>query len=298
MSSPTPFELPPRLDLTAAFTQHPPQLDYVLPGLVAGTVGALVSPSQTGKSFVALEVAVAVAGGADLLQLGIKKHGQVLVVAAEDPVEILEARMHAIGQRLDAADREAVIERMDLMPANNLSIDLIGERANRWTQTLIKRAADCRLIIVDTLSRVHSGEENERRDAAKVMRNFERIASATGAALIFLHHVTKSVAFNGQGDQPQAARGSSVWIDEARWAGFLKTMDAVEAKAWPAIKEKHRSFVRYGVNKTNYCSPLLDVWLRRDDYGVLMPADMAKEEPSAEMTAVTPISGGRAREQA
>lgn len=31
------------LDLMAAFTELPPPIDYVLPNMVAGTVGALVS---------------------------------------------------------------------------------------------------------------------------------------------------------------------------------------------------------------------------------------------------------------
>lgn len=281
-----PFELPSGLDLAAAFTQPPPQPDFVLPGLVAGTVGALVSPGATGKSFFALEIAVAVAGGTDLLQLGIQKHGQVLVVAAEDPATILQSRMHSIGQRLNVADREAVIERMDLLPAMALGIDLFGEQAEIWTQTLTERASGCRLVVIDTLSRVHTGEENERRDAARVMRNLERIAAATGAAVLFLHHITKAVALGGQGDQQQAARGSSVWIDESRWAGFLKTMDQAEAKKWPVAEELRRNFVRYGVNKANYCSPVLDVWLRRDLGGVLEPAELEKGVPSSQRKSI------------
>ncbi len=281
-----PFELPSRLDLADAFTQPPPQPDFVLPGLVAGTVGALVSPGATGKSFFALEIAVAVAGGTDLLQLGIQKHGQVLVVAAEDPATILQSRMHSIGQRLNVADREAVIERMDLLPAMALGIDLFGEQAEIWTRTLTERASGCRLVVIDTLSRVHTGEENERRDAARVMRNLERIAAATGAAVLFLHHITKAVALGGQGDQQQAARGSSVWIDESRWAGFLKTMDQAEAKKWPVAEELRRNFVRYGVNKANYCSPVLDVWLRRDLGGVLVPAELEKGVPSSQRKSI------------
>lgn len=38
------------LDLMAAFNDPPPPIDYVLPNMVAGTVGALVSPGGAGKS--------------------------------------------------------------------------------------------------------------------------------------------------------------------------------------------------------------------------------------------------------
>lgn len=274
--------LPASLNIAQSFAQQPPELSFVLPGLVAGTVGALVSPGATGKSLFALEVAVAVASGVDILGIGMPPGtGRVLVVAAEDPAPVLWGRMHAIGAYLNDEQREAVIERLDVLPALSLGIDIYGEQSELWTAALAQRAQDCRLVIIDTLSRVHSGEENERRDAAKVMRHLERIASTTGAAVVFLHHVTKSVALGGQGDQQQAARGSSVWIDEARWAGFLKTMDPAEAKTESVDEDMRRHFVRFGINKANYCPPIPDVWLKREQGGVLVPAQLVKAYPSA-----------------
>lgn len=62
------------IDVQAAFENDPPALDFVWPGFLAGTVGALVAPGGAGKSFWALEAAMAVAGGdapgSDLLGLG------------------------------------------------------------------------------------------------------------------------------------------------------------------------------------------------------------------------------------
>ena len=275
------FALPPSLDLHAAFSTKPRDPDFVLPGLVAGTVGALVSPGATGKSFWALEVAAAVAGGGDMVAAGVSAHGRVLVIAAEDPVPILALRVHNMGRHLKESERDVVVERLDVLPAMALGIDLYGEGAQRWADAIVERGRGCRLIVIDTLSRVHSGEENERRDAARVMRLLEHIAARTGAAVVFLHHITKSVALNGQGDEQQAARGSSVWIDESRWAGFLRTMDKSEAGQWNVDEEMRKNFVRYGVNKANYCSPILDVWLRRDFGGVLVPADLVKAIPSS-----------------
>lgn len=268
------------LDLSDAFENEPPPLDFVLPGLVAGTVGALVSPGATGKSFWALEAAAAVAGATDLMNLGIKHTGRALVVAAEDPVHVLKQRMHSFGKHLSASDREALCERLDILPAMAAGIDLRGE-SSVWTNKLCKRAEGCRLVVIDTLSRVHTGEENDRKDAAWVMRRLETIANETGAAVLFLHHVTKSVALGGQGDQQQAARGSSVWIDEARWAGFLKTMDEKEASEWSVDPEFRRNFVRFGINKSNYCAPVDDVWLKRREGGIFTPAELCKAIPSS-----------------
>ena len=45
------------IDILASFTELPPPIDYVLPNMVAGTVGALVSPGGAGKSMLALQLA-------------------------------------------------------------------------------------------------------------------------------------------------------------------------------------------------------------------------------------------------
>lgn len=49
------------IDLLSAFRLPPPELDFVWPGFLAGTVGALVAPGATGKSFWALEAAMSIA---------------------------------------------------------------------------------------------------------------------------------------------------------------------------------------------------------------------------------------------
>ncbi|XEV12946.1 AAA family ATPase [Vibrio alginolyticus] len=59
----------PWLDLRSAVENEPKPLDFVFPGFKSGAVGALVSPGGTGKTMLALQVAVTVATGADLLNL-------------------------------------------------------------------------------------------------------------------------------------------------------------------------------------------------------------------------------------
>ncbi len=51
------------INILEAFAAPPPPLDYVLPNMVAGTVGALVSPGGAGKSMLALQLAAQIAGG-------------------------------------------------------------------------------------------------------------------------------------------------------------------------------------------------------------------------------------------
>jgi hypothetical protein len=74
--------LPEKIDLAATFSGPPPELDWVWPGFLAGTVGVLVAAGGTGKSYWALQAAMAVADGSgdsDLLGLAPAHGGRVNV---------------------------------------------------------------------------------------------------------------------------------------------------------------------------------------------------------------------------
>lgn len=49
------------IDISQAFEVLPPPIDFIWPGFIAGTVGALVAPGATGKSYWALQAAMSVA---------------------------------------------------------------------------------------------------------------------------------------------------------------------------------------------------------------------------------------------
>lgn len=262
----------PRLDLSTAFSRRTPMPEQILPGLIRGIVGGLVAPGATGKSMVALQLAVYRAGGVDFFGFGACKPGRVIVFCAEDPEPILEARLFDIGAQLSAEQRETVKEHLQVVPVNSrMPRDLFDGGAT--ADAIIREAEGLDLAIIDTVSRFQSGDEGKREDAAKVMRQMERIAEV-GPAVVFLGHTTKAAALNGHGDLQQAARGSSVWVDESRWVAFLATCSLEEARRYGIDEEFRKNFVRYGVSKANYAASRPDIWLRRDTGGVLVPEVM------------------------
>lgn len=259
----------PLLDLSYALSHEPPGLDFVLPGLVAGTVGSIVAPGAAGKSWLALQLATQIAAGLDLAGLGEQKRGKALLLAAEDPPAVLWQRVRVLAERMDESEQEDLKESLIIVP----TLGQAGDLMQSGTADLIAQAGQgCRLIVIDTLSRWHTGGENERADAARVMRELEKVAGATGAAVVFLHHIGKAAALGGLGGEQQASRGSSVWVDEARWVAFLAGMTTEEARGAGVEEEMRRHFVRFGISKANYCPPQPDTWLRREAGGLLVPA--------------------------
>jgi RecA-family ATPase len=245
-------------------------------------VGALVAPGATGKSFFALEAAMSIAcsvAGGDLVGLTPAHTGRVVYLAGEDPAPALIRRVHAIGQHLNQSAREAIAENLTLEP-------IMGKRLNVMDEAHLRRvveySAGARLIVLDTLSRIHSLDENSNGDMARLVATLEHIAASTGAAVLYLHHVNKGSARDGQLDQQQAARGASALIDNARWCGYVAKMTEREAERLsdraydrqPIGNDRRGFFVRFGVSKQNYDATPLDQWYERRDGGVLVPVEL------------------------
>jgi RecA-family ATPase len=262
----------PSLDLSTMFTTTPAPFDFVLPGLIAGTTGGLISPGGAGKSTFCLEaassVACHVAGGADLLGLGETPPGNVLVLAGEDPDIALHHRIHAMGALLSPEQRQSIAEHLDIRPCAGRGIDITKDEWLRW---LMEKAEGKRLVFLDTLTRFHSLDENQACDAKEIMARLEFVAVETGAAIVFPHHVSKAAALGGMSDLQQAARGSSVFVDNARWLSFLAAMTPEEAAAHGVEEQYRRLYVRWNICKQNYAEPISDRWYQRHDAGILLP---------------------------
>jgi regulatory protein RepA len=263
------------LDLMVAFTESPPPIDFVLPNMVAGTVGALVSPGGAGKSMLILQLAAQIAGGPDLLEVGELPIGAVVYLPAEDPPAAIHHRLHALGAHFTAEQRQTVAEGLLIEP-------LIGKCPNimtsNWFDGLKRAAEGHRLMILDTLRRFHVEEENSSGAMAQVIGRMEAIAADTGCAIVFLHHANKSAAMAGAGDQQQASRGSSVLVDNIRWQSYLSGMTQAEAEEWGVDDGQRGYFVRYGVSKANYGAPFKECWFRRHDGGVLKSAALERQK--------------------
>jgi len=237
--------------------------DFVLPGLPAGSVGGLVSPGGVGKSFWALSVVMSVATGYSLCGLEAAQGG-VLYLAAEDPVARLVPRLRAYAHQVPEHLRD--LSALDIRCCYGTAMNLLDDDC---LLAMVKMAHGKRLVVLDTLSRFHGLDENSSRDMSAVMSALERLAMLSGAAVLFLHHTSKHYAANNQGSLQQAARGSSVLVDNARWVSFLAPMDDQAVRVWGMQNKDKNDYVRWNISKQNYGIPQEDRWYRRGEHGAL-----------------------------
>lgn len=278
----------PRIDIMTAFGKEPPPQDFILPGFLAGTVGALIAPGSTGKSMLALQLACAVASDqpqANTTGLAIEHHGPVLYINLEDPPTEIERRLHALGGRLDMAARQSIAEQLILSARMGVPTDIMQDR---FMASLLKAATGVRLIILDTLSRAHSMDENDNGAMARLVARLETVVRQTGAALLYLHHTSKAATLAGQGGMAQAARGASALIDNARWCGNLVKMTPDEAEkltdrefdSRPIGDDRRGFFVRYEIGKQNYGQVENAQWYERTAGGILRPVALKEAATS------------------
>jgi regulatory protein RepA len=270
-----------RIDVLKCYQTEPPPLDFVLPSLLSGTVGSIVSPGGQGKSMLALMLAHHIAGFCDLLGLGEYPIGQAVYLSAEDGSDILHSRLYEIGGRLSKIQREECASRLIIEDLTRNMPDLInGDDAKGWRDAIERVAQNSRLLFLDTLRGFHSADENDSKGMSILMGHLRAIAARTDCAIVFLHHTSKSLAVSGQGDLQQASRGSSVLTDNIRWQAYLAGMTAEESKTLSAeegaepIAEEKGYYVRFGISKQNYGAPFTEKWFRRGKGGVLEPASL------------------------
>ncbi|MGE4440457.1 MAG: AAA family ATPase [Desulfomicrobium sp.] len=269
---------PRDIDLQAADENVPEAMDEVWDGFAAGSVGGLIAPGATGKSFWTLEAALSIScgvAGGDVLKLGAKKSGQVLYLSSEDPDQILKLRLHNIFRCISPEAKQSIFQNMTLKQMMGYKMDLM-DRAD--LQKLLRWSDRKRLVVIDTISRFHAMDENKNTDMSQVLKQLEMIAIKTGAAVLFLHHVDKTSARDGV-ITAQSARGASALVDNARWSGFVARMSEKECEMYrddgALIGKNQRSaYIKMGNCKPNYGPSGAEKWYRFRSGGVLHPVDL------------------------
>lgn len=264
------------LDLKQIAKEGPPPIDFIWDGFPAGSVGALVSlsPGGVGKSYFALEAAVAVAGGYDLLALNPQRTGRVVYLDALDGEDVLTYRLHFIGKYLSQEQWVTVASNLIVESVYGSMFDIMRED---HLKKIIRLGAGSRLIILDSISSMHCLNEDKRPDAERLLDRLEYIMEQTGATILFLKNVY----------------GGSALVDKARWRGFLRIMTKTESMelsdyffSSQAIGEERRHLY---VHYVSFSFRDYDVvasssrFLVRDRNGVLRPANLRSVKKNGEV---------------
>jgi hypothetical protein len=155
--------------------------------------GMLYGPSGSGKSFLALEMAICVATGADFHGRATRATGGAFYVAAEDPRDF-PIRERAWRKHHGVAGRPAV-----RFLEGSLTLNLPG-KAEKLAASILGVDPEPGIIVIDTLSATFAGNENTD-DVKTFLAACRTLRDTTKATVIFVHHTGKDEGREHLGSQ-------------------------------------------------------------------------------------------------
>lgn len=197
-------ELPPIKTLAEIALNPPEQKPELIQGIVRCGHKLLISgDSKAGKSFLLMELAVAIGTGGKWLGFQCMK-GKVLYINFEIDEAGSARRLLDICQTLhiDAKVQE-MVHTWDLR-GHATTLDKMASRIIRrvkWQGYIA--------IIIDPIYKVITGDENSASEMGQFCNQFDRICNETGCALIYAHHHAKGA--QGAKKAQDRASGSGVF---------------------------------------------------------------------------------------
>jgi hypothetical protein len=273
-----------------------PERRWLVEGLIpCGTPGVFASPGDTGKSMLALKLALQVSctprdssvmqtANPTFFSCPVVGRGTVVFLTGEDDISEVHRRLNSLDPsgRWEGEDAKLIIVPM-LSTGGARAIVTDGPQGPMITpfweelRAQLFELPELALVIVDPLTQFFGGNINDNTLAAAFMAELNLVASKTGAAVLLLHHLSKS-ADNGNGTRSAGRNGimgASAFVNNARFAIMLE--EATEDSAYKALKalgqpeRAKQSGIVYcgGLVKSNAPAAKVTRWFVRDQNGVL-----------------------------
>lgn len=215
-------DLPDPEGLEAVWENLPELSPCLIEGVLRkGHKMLIAGPSKAGKSFLQIELCIAIAEGKKWLQWYCAQ-GRVLYVNLE-----LD-RASCLHRFKD------VYEAMGLQPLNLQNIDIWNLRGksvpmDKLAPKLIRRAAKKNYvaIVIDPIYKVITGDENSADQMANFCNQFDKVCTELGCAVIYCHHHSKGA--QGGKKSMDRASGSGVFARDPDALLDLIELDTTEA---------------------------------------------------------------------
>ena len=169
-----------------------PPIVYAVEDLITEGCSILAGPRKVGKSWLSLQLCLAIANGTPLLGRHVEQ-GEALYCAFEDPPRRLQDRLSKLGEPMGTDFY--YLCRDKLLTINNGLVDFLDAWCTAHTRA--------RVIVIDVLAMVwHSNKRNQDAytEAYDVIGRFKKLGEQHHVAVILVHHVRKKS--RDDGDDP------------------------------------------------------------------------------------------------
>jgi hypothetical protein len=180
------FNLPTLINYDIMATHFPP-LKFIVPKYLPEGLFILAGKQKLGKSWLALDMCLAVATGGTVLNEKVEQ-GRAIYFALEDGARRLQDRLLKLGLKDKQPELLTLAEMGSLPPLDNGGYELL--------ENLLKQYTDTRLLIIDTLGMIKppTSNKNGYEEDVKIMAPLREMAKEHGIALVLVTHVRKTEA--------------------------------------------------------------------------------------------------------
>jgi RecA-family ATPase len=242
-------------------------------------VAALIAAGGSGKSYLAMNLAISVASGGILFNKFMpSKEGKVVFISGEDDIAELQRRLHwstsslpkhvveRIGKNINFVDLADTFEAFTEKDRTG-EVHMTSSVTNLISSIKESVGSEVDLIIVDPVSRFRGGEENLAIDTTRFVQALQIFARQLNATVLCLHHVNKGAKSNGTGQNN--ARGSSALVDGVRLVMELNQLSEDEVKKLYGDTQVKLNILKLHCVKTNYTKPFEPIALNKGENGCL-----------------------------
>jgi putative DNA primase/helicase len=194
--------------------------------LPMGVASMLGAHGGTGKSTIALMLAVSVASGRPLFGIPVKQ-GNALFVSLEDSPQIVRHRLAHIC-KLWAIDPKTLDGTLQIVDGTEYP-ELFSAETRGPGKTTDTYSELCRLVnnqkisilVVDNASDAYGGDEIQRRQVRAFIRALTELAKLSGCAVLLLAHVDKNTSRTSNAQGGEGYSGSTAWHNSVRSRLFM-----------------------------------------------------------------------------
>lgn len=225
------------LDWHEAFAHNPEDVDWLVePFIEHGKSVAIYSPPKAGKSLLVLDLVAAIATGRPVFESPGRAPQKVMYIDIENTSQDVTERLTSLGYRPEQLN--------NLIYYSFPNLPALDSATGGAHLVALARHHEPVLVVIDTVSRVIEGSENDADTFASLYRHALAPLKGMGIAVIRLDHSGK--------DLERGQRGSSAKNAD---------VDAV----WLLVKQSETAFyLRREMSRSNHGVPLLEMRRRAD----------------------------------
>lgn len=208
-SEPAGVQALPTLQI-AAVAERPPEARWLVESLWAASgVGILGGLPKSLKTWLAAELALAVATGTKALgRFAVGSKGPVLVFAAEDEPSAMRSRFQSLARARGLPFDTLPVFLLDV---GALYLDAPDQLARlRCTVATLRP----RLLILDPFVRISRGDENSAQEVSHLLGALRALQRDFDLAVLLVHHLRKSPS-SSLGQQLRGSGDFAAWYDSA-----------------------------------------------------------------------------------